>query len=65
MKRSGTTSGHRRGRRPTVSDGGLVLVAPASSDVLVWTAELLLHTHNGSSEPEDAPWNHTETFKVE
>jgi hypothetical protein len=49
------TSGHhrcrnaprrRRGRHPTLSDECLVLVAPVSSDVFVWTADSLLHTHN-------------------
>jgi len=29
-----------------VSDGCLVLVAPVSSDVFVWTADSPLHTHN-------------------
>jgi len=35
-------------RSPTVSDAGLVLVAPVSSDVFVWTADnsfKILHTH--------------------
>ena len=43
-----------------MSDGGLVLVAPAPSDVLADSFYIRIIGVMGSFELEDAHWNHTE-----